>query len=61
MLAEEILVTEEVRRMALVWRERGALTFGLSDKPDEASLPPAELAEKGYPPLHRAVTHAVGE
>jgi hypothetical protein len=42
------------------WREQGALLFGLSDKPDEASLPSATLAAHGYPPIHRAVTRAVG-
>lgn len=61
LLAEEIVITQEVRAIALAWRERGALLFGLSDKPDEAALPPAELAAQGYLPLHRARTHAIGE
>ncbi len=61
MLEEEILITEELRQMAQIWRERGALLFGLSDKPDEASLPSAELEKVGCKPLHRAVTHSVGE
>lgn len=61
LLAEEIVITQEVREMALAWRERGALLFGLSDKPDEASLPTAELAAQGYRPIHRVETHAVGE
>jgi hypothetical protein len=60
MLAEEILITQEVRAMALAWQERGVLLFGLSDKPDEASLPTPELAAQGYLPLHRAETHAIG-
>ena len=59
-LADEIVITQEVRGMALEWRQRGALLFGLSDKPDEASLPTPELAVQGYQPLHRTVTHAVG-
>ncbi len=59
-LKEEILITQEVRAMALEWRQRGALLFGLSDKPDEAALPTPELAAQGWPPLHRAETHAVG-
>ena len=61
LLSEEIVITQEVRAIALAWRERGALLFGLSDKPDEASIPTPALAAQGYPPLHRAVTHAVGE
>ena len=61
MLNQEIVITQEVRRMAEIWRERGALLFGLSDKPDEASLPTATLEECGFQPLHRAITHAVGE
>jgi hypothetical protein len=61
LLSEEITITQEVRRMALAWRERGALLFGLSDKPDEAALPTPELAAQGYLPLHRLQTHALGE
>lgn len=61
LLTEEILVTQEVRQWALEWRRRGALLFGLSDKPDEAALPTPELAAQGALPLHQAVTHAVGE
>jgi hypothetical protein len=58
---EEIVITQEVRELALEWRSRGALLFGLSDKPDEASLPTPELEQQGYLPLHRSVTHLVGE
>jgi hypothetical protein len=60
LLAQEIVLTQEVRQMASEWRLRGALLFGLSDKPDEASLPTQELAAKGFQPIHRAVTHVVG-
>jgi len=60
LLAEEILITQEVRMLALSWQAQGTLVFGLSDKPDEASLPTAELAVQGYLPLHRKETHAVG-
>jgi len=60
LLGEEILVTREVRDLALDWRARAALVFGLSDKPDEASLPTPELAAQGYVPLHRKPTHVVG-
>jgi hypothetical protein len=60
LLAKEIVVTQEVREMALAWRGQGALLFGLSDKPDEASVPSDDLAAQGYRPIHRAETHAVG-
>jgi hypothetical protein len=61
LLVNEICITQEVRAIALAWRERGALLFGLSDKPDEASIPSDELASQGFCPIHRAETHAVGE
>jgi len=61
MLSEEIVITQEVRQMAKTWKERGALLFGLSDKPNEASLPTSDQVLDGYLPLHRAETHAVGE
>ncbi|MCX8063036.1 MAG: hypothetical protein N3D16_10695 [Anaerolineales bacterium] len=60
LLRDEIVITHEVRALALDWRQQGALLFGLSDKPDEASVPTAELAAVGYQPLHRTVTHVVG-
>jgi hypothetical protein len=60
LLEGEITLTQEVRRMALEWRRRGALVFGLSDKPDEASIPSAELTAQGFQALHRTPTHAVG-
>jgi hypothetical protein len=61
LLADEIVVTQEVRETALCWRAQGVLLFGLSDKPDEASIPSEELAVQGYQPIHRAETHAVGQ
>ncbi len=61
MLAEEILLTQEVRQLAEQWQQRGALLFGLSDKPDEASLPTLALSQKGCLPIHRTVTHAAGD
>ncbi len=61
LLEQEIVITQEVREVALAWRERGALLFGLSDKPDEASIPTDNLAAQGYRPIHRVKTHAVGE
>jgi hypothetical protein len=60
LLAGEILITQEVRQAALAWEEQGALLFGLSDKPDEASVPGPELAARGCLPIHRVETHAVG-
>ena len=60
LMKNEILITQEVRALALAWRARGALLFGLSDKPDEASLPRQELERRGYMPIHRVETHAVG-
>ncbi len=60
LLAREIVITQEVREAALRWKEQGALLFGLSDKPDEASIPMDQLADEGYLPIHRVETHAVG-
>ncbi|MFQ5408913.1 MAG: hypothetical protein ACE5FI_10915 [Anaerolineales bacterium] len=60
LLADEIVLTQEVRALALDWRARGALLFGLSDKPDEASVPTPELVAQGYVPIHQTETHAVG-
>lgn len=61
MLEDEIVITHEVQQMAAIWKQRGALLFGLSDKPREASLPTAEQTLQGFQPLHRAITHSVGE
>lgn len=60
LLKDEIVITAEVRRLALDWKENGALVFGLSDKPDEASVPTTEQARQGYQAIHRTVTHVVG-
>jgi hypothetical protein len=61
LFADEIVITQEVRAVALEWRSRGALLFGLSDKPDEASLPTPDQAAQGLLPIHHVETHAVGE
>jgi len=61
LLSREIVITQEVRNAALRWKGKGALLFGLSDKPDEASFPGEELAAHGYQPIHRIETYAVGE
>ncbi len=60
LLRKEIVVTEEVREAAERCRASGALLFGLTDKPDEASIPTGDLAARGFVPLHRVRTHAVG-
>ena len=60
-LSQRIVITEEVRAAATELRERGCLLFGVSDKPDEASVPSPEQAEAGKKPLHRLDTLAVGE
>jgi hypothetical protein len=60
LLADEIVITQEVREMALAWLAQGALLFGLSDKPDEASIPTDDLVVQGYRPIHRMETHVVG-
>lgn len=60
LLKREIVITQEVREMALHWRSQGALLFGLSDKPDEASIPTDDLVAQGYQAIHRVETHAVG-
>ncbi len=60
-LAQRIVITQEVREAALQFRRRGALLFAVSDKPDEASLPTEAQAKTGMKPLHRLETLAVGE
>jgi len=52
-LAGEIVITGEVAAAAEQLAAQGVLTFGLSDKPDEASLPSTEAAAQGALPLHR--------
>lgn len=59
-LRGEVLITQEVREAALAAGRRGALVFGLSDKPDEAACPSAQGAAEGLRPLHRTPTHAYG-
>jgi hypothetical protein len=61
LLKNEIALTQEVRAQALQWRHNGALLFGLSDKPDEASIPSQGLAADGALPIHRVETSVIGE
>lgn len=58
---EEIMITKEVRDLALAWKQHGVLIFGLSDKPDEATLPPVDMVTQGYQALHRTETHILGD
>jgi hypothetical protein len=60
MLREQIVITAEVKQAADLWASKGALLFGLSDKPDEASVPSTEQAAQGYQPIHRTMAHVVG-
>jgi hypothetical protein len=60
-LGQRIVITQEVRELALELGARGALVFGVSDKPDEASVPSQAQARAGMKPLHRQETLTVGE
>lgn len=60
-LTEEITITGEVAEVAEQLAATGVLTFGLSDKPDEASMPPPEAARQGALPLHRVTMKVFGE
>jgi hypothetical protein len=57
-LAQEIIITGEVAEVAERLAAQGVLTFGLSDKPDEASFPQAAAA--GALPLHHMTMKVVG-
>ena len=59
LLADEIVITGEVRTYALKCLAQGALIFGVSDKPDEASIPTPEQAAQGFQPIHRTQTQIV--
>ncbi len=61
LLTERIVITAEVQEFAAELRRRGALVFGLSDKPDEASFPTTEQERQGMKPLHQLETLVVGE
>lgn len=56
LLNSEIVITGELWQQAQRWKAQGALLFGLSDKPDEAACGPDNSK-----PIHRLVTHVVGE
>jgi hypothetical protein len=59
-LKREIVLTREVMEVARLFKERGVLLFGLTDKPDEASIPSPHLAAQGYLPLHRMTMKVIG-
>ena len=61
LLKDEVTITQEIRFIAQEWKDQGALLFGISDKPDEASIPGPNLLAQGYLPIHQIKTHAVGE
>jgi hypothetical protein len=60
-LLEEICLNREVVELIRWLRARGCLLMAVSDKPDEASIPSAELVGQGCLPLHRTPTHIVGQ
>jgi hypothetical protein len=59
-LEERIVITQEVQQAALRLGRKGSLIFGLSDKPDEASLPQPDQAAAGMKALHCLDTLVVG-
>jgi hypothetical protein len=59
-LQQRIAITQEVRAAALSLQDRGALLFGLSDKPDEASVPSKDQAAAGMVPIHELQTLVIG-
>ena len=61
LLQEEIVLTAEVFHTAQVWAANGAMIFGLSDKPDEATNPQPELVDQGMQPIHQIETHLIGK
>lgn len=62
LLAQEIVITQEVSQAMALLDERGALLFATSDKPDEASNPPASLSLEPHKahPIHRLMMKSVG-
>jgi len=60
LLQEEITLTREVAQAAHWLKARGVLCFGISDKPDEASLPTPAQTEAGLLALHRTPMKVLG-
>jgi len=61
MLREEIVLTAELRTAIIEWQRRGCTVFGVSDKPPEACLPGDRPDGSQILPLHRTLTHVVGD
>lgn len=62
LLAQEIVITQEVSQAMALLDKRGALLFATSDKPDEASNPPASLSLEPCKahPIHHLTMKSVG-
>lgn len=60
-LTREIVITAEVASLANHLAAQGVLVFGISDKPDEASIPAPEQAAEGWQPIHRTRMKVYGE
>lgn len=54
-----IVLTQEVREIAHFMARQGVLLFGISDKPDEASIPAPDQARRGMRALHQAETISI--
>ncbi len=59
-LDSEIVLTAEVAQVADAMAARGVLIFGISDKPDEASVPTAADAARGYRAIHHTPMKVYG-
>lgn len=60
-LKNEIVITAEVASVATRMAEQGVLVFGISDKPDEASVPSADQMAQGMAAIHRTPMKVYGE
>ncbi len=60
-LSGEIVITAEVASVAHYMAEKGVLVFGISDKPDEASVPTEDDAARGYQAIHRTTMKVYGQ
>ena len=60
-LNSEIVITAEVASVAHHLAVKGVLVFGISDKPDEASVPTKQDEAKGYRAIHRTPMKVYGK